>query len=99
MMFQRKVKDVYQSIHDAIRYNRIKDYFVIDVDFKIESYTYKALWCLVTSLSSLGIDKSTLKVLYIQGKMKLESCYSPVYHSDNIKYYLEIFRSFFDMEV
>ena len=52
MMFQRKVKDVYQSIHDAIGDNRIKDCFLVDVDFKSESFIYKAIRCLTSFINS-----------------------------------------------
>ena len=46
MMFQRKVKAVWQEIHDAFGTNSIKDCFITDVDFRNESFICKALACL-----------------------------------------------------
>ena len=45
-MFQRKIKQVWQEIHDAFGTNTIKDCFITDVDFSNESFTYKAVPCL-----------------------------------------------------
>lgn len=36
MMFQRKVKQVWQEMHDAVGTNTIKDCFIIDEDFQNE---------------------------------------------------------------
>ena len=70
MMFQSKVKEVYQSIHDGIGDNRIKDCFLVDIDFKNESFIYKSIRCLTSFINSdfhrsLGIGKNILKTSYI----------------------------------
>ena len=52
MMFQRKVKDVHRIIHNAIGDNHIKDCFLVDVDFKSESFIYKAIRCLTSFINS-----------------------------------------------
>ena len=46
MMFQRKVKQVWQEIHDAFGTNTIKDCFITDGNFRNESFICKALNCL-----------------------------------------------------
>ena len=46
MMFQRKIKAVWQEIHNALGTNAVKDCFVTDVDFRNESFIYKAIICL-----------------------------------------------------
>ena len=46
MMFQRKVKAVWQEIHDTFGTNSIKDCFITDIDFRNESFICKALACL-----------------------------------------------------
>ena len=46
MMFQRKVKQVWQEIHDAFGTNTIKDCFITDEDFQNESFICKAVNCL-----------------------------------------------------
>ena len=38
VMFQRKVKDVWQEIHDAFWTSTIKDCFITDIDFCHESF-------------------------------------------------------------
>ena len=45
-MFQRKVKAVWQEIHDAFGTNSIKDCSITDVDFHNEFFICKALACL-----------------------------------------------------
>ena len=51
MMFQRKVKDFYQAIHDSIGNNKIKDCFLVDIDFRNESFIYKAIQCLTSFIN------------------------------------------------
>ena len=46
MLFQNKIKDVCQRIHDNLGKQRIKDCFLVDVDFQNESFVVKALKCL-----------------------------------------------------
>ena len=48
MMFQRKVEDVWQEIHDAFGTSIIKDCFITDIDFHNESFIYKAITCLTS---------------------------------------------------
>ena len=46
MMFQRQVKKVFQIIHDAIGNAKIKECFLVDVEFHYESFIVKAITCL-----------------------------------------------------
>ena len=43
MMFQRTIKAVWQEIHDAFGANTIKECFLTNVDFRNESFLYKAI--------------------------------------------------------
>ena len=52
MMFQRKIKAVWQEIHDAFGVNTIKKCFLTDVDFCNESFIYKAITCLCSFTNS-----------------------------------------------
>ena len=52
MMFQRKVKDVWKEIHDAFGSSTIKDCFTTDIDFHNESFIYKAITCLTSSINN-----------------------------------------------
>ena len=52
MMFQRKGKAVFQESHDAFGTNTIKDCFVTEVDFRHESFIYKAIGCLCSFVNS-----------------------------------------------
>ena len=46
MLFQNKIKDLCQRIHDHIGQQKIKDCFLVDVEFQSESFVIKALKCL-----------------------------------------------------
>ncbi len=52
MMLQRKVMDFWQEIHDAFGTNAIKDCFITDVDFRNESFIYKAVTCLSSFINN-----------------------------------------------
>ena len=52
MMFQRKVKDVWQEIHDAFGTSTIKDCSITDIDFRNESLIYKAITCLTSFINN-----------------------------------------------
>ena len=52
MMFQRCIKAVFQDIHDAIGNDNIKECFVTNVDFRNESFIYKAIACLCSFINS-----------------------------------------------
>ena len=45
-MFQRKIKELCQTIHDTIGKNKINDCFLVDVEFSRESFVVKAVNCL-----------------------------------------------------
>ena len=51
MMFQSKLKSVFQEIHDAFGDNTLKDCFVTEIDFKHESFIYKAIRCLCSFIN------------------------------------------------
>ena len=46
LMMQAKIKDVCQQIHDGIGKKRIKECFMVDIDFQNESFVLKAMKCL-----------------------------------------------------
>ena len=52
MMFQRKVKDVRQEIHNALGPSIIKDCFTTDIDFHNQSFIYKAIICLTSFVNN-----------------------------------------------
>ena len=73
MMFQRKIKAVWQEIHDAFGANAIKDCFVTDINFRSESFIYKAITCMCSFInkeysSNPGTDKNILMLLLVQNK-------------------------------
>ena len=45
MMFQNKIKDLCQQIYDSIGKKRIKECFMVNVEFTNESFILKALKC------------------------------------------------------
>ena len=51
MMFQRKVKEVFQLLHDTLGKERIVDCFLVDVDFVNEDFITKAIKCLTSFIS------------------------------------------------
>ena len=51
MMFQRKVKDVFQLLHDTLGKDRILDCFLVDVDFANEDFITKAIKCLTSFIN------------------------------------------------
>ena len=51
MMFQRKVKDVFQLIHDSLGKERLVDCFLVDVDFAREDFITKAIKCLTSFIN------------------------------------------------
>ena len=46
MMFQRKAEKVFQDIHDGLGHAKIKECFLVNVDFKNQPFIVKALKCL-----------------------------------------------------
>ena len=46
IMFQRKAEKVFQDIHDILGHTKIKDCFLINIDFKKQAFIVKALKCL-----------------------------------------------------
>ena len=46
MMFQGKLKKVFQQIHDLIGNHKIKECFLVDTDFHSESFIWKSIRCL-----------------------------------------------------
>ena len=45
-MFQQKTGKVFQDIHDNLGHAKIKDCFLVKVDFQNQSFTKKGLKCL-----------------------------------------------------
>ena len=48
MMMQLKVKQLFHVIHDQIGNNEINKCFYVDLDFKSESFPFKAIRCLTS---------------------------------------------------
>ena len=46
MMFQNKIKAICQKMHDTLGKQKINDCFLVDVEFKNESFVIKAVKCL-----------------------------------------------------
>ena len=46
MMFQNKIKDICLKIHDTLGKRKINDCFLVDVEFRAESFVIKAVKCL-----------------------------------------------------
>ena len=46
MMFQRKMKELCQELHDMIGKNRIKECFLVDIEFHSESFVIMSIKCL-----------------------------------------------------
>ena len=46
MMFQGKIKELCQDLDNTMGFINIDDYFLIDVEFKNESFVLKSLKCL-----------------------------------------------------
>ena len=46
MMFQRKIKELCQQIHDSLGKQKISDCFLVGIEFRNESFIIKAIKCL-----------------------------------------------------
>ena len=51
MMFQDKVKEIYQKIHNGLAVNKIKECFLVEVDLQNETFIYKAIQCITSFIS------------------------------------------------
>lgn len=51
MMFQRKVKEIFQLLHDTLGKDKIVECFLVDVDFANEDFITKAIKCLTSFIS------------------------------------------------
>ena len=52
MIFQRKIKAVWQEIHEAFGAYTIKECFLTNVDFRNESFVYKVITCLCSFINN-----------------------------------------------
>ena len=52
MMMRGKVKSVFKEIHDALGKGVIKECFMVDIDFRNDSFFEKALHCLTSLISN-----------------------------------------------
>ena len=73
MMIQRKVKQLFQGIHDKIGNNEISKCFFVDIDFKSESFPLKAIRYLISLinrgfLQNRQIDKNHFDAFIHQKK-------------------------------
>ena len=50
--FQNKIKELCQKIHDNLGKQRIKECFLVDIEFQSESFVIKALKCLLNLVNS-----------------------------------------------
>jgi len=64
MMIQRKAEKVFQDIHDGLGHTKIKECFLVYLDFKNQPFIVQALKFLssFSFLENLGTDQVTLKV-------------------------------------
>ena len=51
MMFQGKLKKLFQQIHDLIGNHKIKECFLVETDFRSESFIWKSIRCLNNFIS------------------------------------------------
>ena len=51
MLFQRKIKDLCQMVHDEFGAKKLTECFLVDVDFKNESFVVKAIKCLTNFIN------------------------------------------------
>ena len=51
LMMQCKIKELCQQIHDGIGKKRIKDCFMVDIDFHHESFVIKAIKCMTNFIN------------------------------------------------
>ena len=51
MLFQRKIKDMCQQIHAQIGKQKLNDCFLVDVEFRNESFVVKAINCLTNFIN------------------------------------------------
>ena len=52
MLFQRKIKELCQQIHDQLGTQKLSDCFLVDIDFRNESFVVKAIRCLTNFINS-----------------------------------------------
>ena len=51
MLFQRKIKELCQLVHNELGSQRLSDCFLVDVDFRNESFVVKAIKCLTNFIN------------------------------------------------
>lgn len=51
MLFQRKIKEMCQQIHDKLGKEKLSDCFMVDVEFRNESFVMKAIKCLTNFIN------------------------------------------------
>ena len=71
MMFQAKMKELCQEIHDSLGNGKINDCLLVDVEFKNESFIIKAFKCLPNFIncdysSNLGTGVAILNPSFSQ---------------------------------
>ena len=52
MLFQRKIKELCQKVHDQLGSMKLADCFLVDIDFRNESFVVKAIKCLTNFINS-----------------------------------------------
>ena len=108
-MFQRKVKDVWQEIHDAFGTSTISNCFIIDIDFRNESFIFKAITCLISFINNEYSSKPwnrQQRIAFISPKKNesisvkdhrfnrtFDCCVHILYHVGDIKLYLDTFQN------
>ena len=108
MMFQGKLKKVFQQIHDLIGNHKIKECFLVDTDFHSESFIWKSNHC----LNFISVDYSAKpwnrqdfdtfndpkknKAISLKDRRfnrLSDCCLSLVYHLEDITKFLEKFKN------
>ena len=57
MLFQRKIKELCQLVHDQLGAQKLSDCFLVDIDFRSESFVVKAIRCLTNFINCENSEK------------------------------------------
>ena len=103
LMFQRKVKEVFQLLHDTLGKDRIVDCFLVDVDFAGEDFITKVIRCLTSFINKDNFAKPWNRQKHFDSFESLsykdhhfnrlfQCCMVLVHHTDDISSYHRTLR-------
>ena len=107
MLFHQKIKALCQSIHDSLGKGKINDCFLVDVDFRSESFAIKAMKCLSNFINKENSwNRYGHFTAFIKPKKNMSLCLKDhrfnrfgdcvvtlLYHLDDITSYLDKFSN------